>query len=88
VEYSRRPHLVFARRSRLAYGVRVAQPFTEGAPGKFWHEGSQCYYTDRAFCRFVARDQLVEVDDCVEHVFALMHRYAIAYPLHVLWLLL
>jgi hypothetical protein len=82
VEYSRRPELVFARRSRLGYGVRVAQPFSDRDPleSKFWNDGAQCYYTDSAFCRFVAKDQLVGVDDTVEHIFTLMHRCGICWP--------
>lgn len=71
VMFGAMPHLICARRCRLSYGVAHCRPHRPGDPlgSKFWHSEKCCYYTDDVFAQYVACNQLVEVDDVVEHVF-------------------
>jgi hypothetical protein len=64
-----KPHLIFARRARLSYGVRGSGPYRLGAPGKYWCDEMQAYYCDDYFSQFVAAGQLVAAEETVEHLF-------------------
>jgi hypothetical protein len=64
-----KPHLIFARRARLSYGVRGSGPYRLGAPGKYWCAEMQAFYCDHYLSRFVAAGQLVAAEEAVEHLF-------------------
>ena len=55
------PHLICARRSRLAYGIEFCRPHRAGDPpqAKFWHREKSCFYTDDCFRQYVASNELV-----------------------------
>ncbi|KAL6763540.1 hypothetical protein V8C86DRAFT_244068 [Haematococcus lacustris] len=67
VQYGFNPALIHARRSRMAYGVKTCTQWTEGAPGKFWHQEKCEYMTNCKFLRFVEKDELVAHDQDVVH---------------------
>lgn len=69
--FAQDPTRVQARRSQLSYGIRFSRKLQEGAPDgddHQFHQDGQLYCRSH-FYQFVSRNQLVAVDEKVEHVF-------------------
>ena len=75
VLYGCNPKLIHARRSRYNYGLRACGPYTPGAPGKFWHEEEQSFFSDSLFSVFSRQGQLISHDETVLHYFVPLYSY-------------
>ncbi|GFH29712.1 uncharacterized protein HaLaN_28421 [Haematococcus lacustris] len=74
VQYGFNPARIHARRSRMAYGVKTCAQWTEGAPGKFWHQEKCDYMTNCKFQCYVKKDELVAHDQEVVHYFKPLYK--------------
>eukprot|EP00798_Chlamydomonas_sp_ICE-L_P030766 gene30766-35805_t len=74
VQYGCRPDLISARRSKMSYGISCSAPYQDGAPDKFWHEEEGQFYCNSVFKSFVERNQLIEVNEVVDHYFIPLYK--------------